>query len=256
MTDSQTSPDGARSDSDDPGEELQNSSLEDLGRAYAQLVGGGSAAGDRAAGESSAHAAGEEEAEQQESREPSSAPAADEGQQPVEPRGIVEAMLFVGDAENRPLAARQMAALIRGVSPREVEEIVADLNQGYSDSDAPYEIVGGAAGYRLVLREKYAGLRDQFYGRVREARLSQAAIDVLAIVAYNQQVTKDEVERLRDRPSGPILNQLVRRQLLELHRAEDKKQPATYRTTGRFLSLFGLDSLEDLPRSRQLERGL
>jgi segregation and condensation protein B len=98
-------------------------------------------------------------------------------------------------------------------------------------------------------------LRDAFYGRIREARLSQPAIDVLAIVAYQQPVSQAEIDRLRGRPSATILSQLVRRDLLSVERLGGKAKPA-YRTTERFLDLFDLDDVSDLPRSQDLEREL
>jgi segregation and condensation protein B len=97
-------------------------------------------------------------------------------------------------------------------------------------------------------------LRDQFYGRVKEARLSQAAIDVLALVAYHQPLTREGLDALRDKENGALLTQLVRRRLLQVERLADAPQVKRYRTTDRFLAMFGLNSLEDLPRAQDLER--
>ena len=96
-------------------------------------------------------------------------------------------------------------------------------------------------------------MRNRFYGRVREATLSQAAIDILALVAYNQPITNERVSRLRGHPSGSILAQLVRRQLLRIERPDEMPRTPIYHTTPRFLALFGLESLEELPRSQELE---
>ncbi len=82
----------------------------------------------------------------------------------------------------------------------------------------------------------------------------QAAIEVLSIVAYNQPVTTDAVNRLRAAQSGAILSQLTRRQLLRVERFDDRPRVANYSTTDRFLSLFGLESLSDLPRSEDIDR--
>jgi segregation and condensation protein B len=101
----------------------------------------------------------------------------------------------------------------------------------------------------LTLRKSFASLRDQFYGRIREARLSQAAVDVLAIVAYRQPITAEQVRALRDKPSGRLLSQLVRRGLLRVERGEAPPHKLQYATAPRFLELFGLGSLEDLPQS-------
>jgi segregation and condensation protein B len=95
-------------------------------------------------------------------------------------------------------------------------------------------------------------LRDRFYGRVRDARLSRAAVDVLAIVAYRQPVTARQIAELRGRPSGRLLAQLVRRRLLRVHRPAGPRAPAEYQTADRFLELFGLGSVDDLPQSEDL----
>lgn len=174
----------------------------------------------------------------------------------ITPRSILEAMLFVGHPTGEPLLSERIAALMRGVRPAEVDDLVRELNDEYQREGSPYAVVSVGAGYQLALRPEFAGLRDAFYGRVREARLSQTAIDVLAVVAYHQPLTQDEIDRLRGKPSGGILSQLVRRDLLALERPAEKKAKPIYRTTDRFLDLFGLDSLSELPRSQEIERNL
>lgn len=172
---------------------------------------------------------------------------------PVTPRSILEAILFVGHPENEPLSSQQIASLMRGVRATEVDELVCELNQAYTAQGCPYYIESVAAGYRLTLRPAYASLRAKFYRKTRQAKLSQSAIDVLAIVAYHQPATRKQVNKLRGRPTGPILAQLVRRRLLRIERRDDTRHTAEYLTTDRFLDLFGLESLEDLPRGQELE---
>jgi segregation and condensation protein B len=93
---------------------------------------------------------------------------------------------------------------------------------------------------------------------MREARLSPAAIDVLALVAYRQPATKQEIDSIRGTESGHLLRQLVRRRLIDIvHRTEsllEKKREVSYGTTERFLELFGLKSLEDLPQTQDLQK--
>jgi segregation and condensation protein B len=166
------------------------------------------------------------------------------------PKTILEALLFVGSPDNRPLSSDEVAGLMRGVRASEIDDLVRELNADYTARHCPYEIAAEGAGYRLALRGEFHRVRERFYGKLRQARLSQAAIEVLATVAYHEPLTADEVNRLRATPSGPILAQLVRRELLRLERV--RKAPGRYHTTPRFLELFGLDSLADLPRSQDL----
>jgi segregation and condensation protein B len=172
----------------------------------------------------------------------------------VTPRSILEAILFVGHPTGEPLTSERIAALMRGVRPSEIDELVLELNAEYEASGAPFTIASVDAGYVMQPRPQFAGLRAAFDGRVREARLSQAAVEVLAIISYQQPVAAEQIDRLRGKPSGPILAQLVRRDLLRIERPPGGKDRPKYSTTERFLSLFGLDDLSQLPRSYEFER--
>ena len=173
---------------------------------------------------------------------------------PVSPLTILEAMLFVGHPGNEPLTSSHVSSLMRGVSPSEVDEAVRELNEEYSTDGSPYLIESVGPGYRLSLRPEFGSLRERFLGRVREARLSQPAIDVLAVVAYNQPLSREQLDKLRGKPSGSLLSLLVRRDLLKVERAADGSKQLSYVTTDRFLDLFGLESLKDLPHSQEPDR--
>ncbi len=172
----------------------------------------------------------------------------------INPRSILEAMLFVGLPSGQPLTAVQIASLMRGVRPAEIDELVRDLNADYAATARPYCVAADGAGYRVTLQGAFQAVRDKFLGRVKEAKLSPAAIEVLAVVAYNEPLTADEINELRGTASGPILTQLVRRQLLRIERGETTPPRARYLTTERFLRLVGVESLAELPRGLDLER--
>jgi segregation and condensation protein B len=221
-----------------PGDE--GISLDELTRAYAQLLG-----------------KGEDPYEPPAVPEPCLAeePAPEKSEDADQacdlcPKSIVEAVLFVGHPRNEPIGSAQIASLMRGVSPREIDELIKELNNEYAESGHPFQIVSVGPGYRLELREQFASLRHLFHGRVREARLSQASVDILAIVAYQQGLTRPEIDTLRGKPSGPLLSQLVRRRLLRMERPETKPRMPRYYTTDRFLKLFDLSSLDDLPQGK------
>ena len=167
---------------------------------------------------------------------------------------IVEAMLFVGNQENRPLSAEQIAEKLRNVSTEEVAQAIAHLNEHYQERNCPFAITSERGGYRMVLRTEFETVRTNFYGKVRGTRLSQQAIDTLAVVAYRQPVTAEEIQLLRKRPCSPVLNQLVRRNLLRISReVQDEKKVVRYHTTPRFLELFQITSLHDIPRAEELD---
>ena len=224
-------------------------SLEALSSAYAELISGGSVpyeAQDEAAGPS------QDEADQ--AVEPPDEPSDSDRHCEVTPASILEAVLFVGHPESRPLTGEEVAALMRGVRPQEIDGLIDELNEQYEREGCPYRVVSRGAGYLMELNAEYARLRNKFYGRVREVRLSQAAIDILAIVAYRQPLTRDEIDRMRGAPSGGVLSQLVRRQLLRIERLEGKPRKVQYHTTTRFLRLFGLDNLAELPQANEVDR--
>src|SRR3954453_2452081 len=110
------------------------------------------------------------------------------------------------------------------------------------------------AGIGWGLRDEFRRIRDKFYGRVKEARLSPAVLEGLSVLAYNQPATADHLSELRGAPSGAALSTLVRRQLVKLERSGDSSNSPQYSTTERFLKLFGLESLEALPRAEELEK--
>ncbi len=186
-------------------------------------------------------------------REPAASPSVDDACE-VSPKSILEAMLFVGSGDNQPLSSARVAGMMRGVRAAEIDELVAELNRQYDAQGCPYRIYSEGEGYRLLLREAFSRIRDKFYGRVRQARLSPAAIEVLSIIAYQGGQTSDDINRLRGTSSGAILSQLVRRQLLCIERDPSSPRTPRYHTTSRFLDLFGLESLDDLPRSQELDK--
>ena len=171
----------------------------------------------------------------------------------LSPRMIVEGMLFVGNSEGGAITNRQMAASMRDVSPTEIDELISELNASYEQAGTPYEIVSAAAGYRMQIRERYDAVRQRFHGRVREAKLTPPAIEVLSVIAYRQPLTSEDVTKIRGSGSRVILNQLVRRGLLRIERPSAAPQKPVYRTTLRFNQLFRIDSPLDLPSSEDLD---
>ena len=183
-----------------------------------------------------------------------SKPTFDDAACPVSPQSIFESMLFVGHPEDIPLTSKTVASLMRGVRANEVDLFVEELNARYEEDGCPYFIESTGGGYRLSLRDEFNSVRERFYGKIREAKLSQAAIDVLAIVAYHQPIDRTEVDDLRGEESARVLNQLVRRELLAVERTDEKPRRNIFTTTSRFLDLFGMSSIDELPQTQDFDR--
>jgi segregation and condensation protein B len=173
----------------------------------------------------------------------------DEGS-PPSPLAIIEAALFIGNPENRALTDTELAGLMRGVTTEDVQRYVDELNASYVANSQAIRIHRDEDGFRMGVAPDMEVIRRAFYGKIRESRLSQAAIEVLSLVAYQPGITAEKVQDQRGKESGSLLSQLVRRRLLEQRRVPEpggKKAIAVYFPTERFLQLFQLRSLDDLP---------
>jgi segregation and condensation protein B len=178
------------------------------------------------------------------------APAPDDTPPPV--HRVLEALLFIGSS---PLTPERAATVIRGLTPPQFQEAIALLNGTYRRQGRPYTILAQQKGYVLTLKPQYRSIVEKLYGQAREARLSTAAIDVLSLVAYRQPINKKEVDAIRGADSGALLRQLIRRGLVAIQeRGESTRHDVCYGTTPRFLELFKLKSLDDLPRTQDLQK--
>jgi segregation and condensation protein B len=178
----------------------------------------------------------------------------EEEREPVAPpplARIVEALLFVGGA---PLTAARAAEVVRGLTLEQFSESIAALNRAYRAQGRPYRINPRDQGHELALRPGFRVVVERLHGATREARLTQVALDALSIVAYRQPIARQEVDSLRGAPSMSVLRQLVRLGLIAVQRGDGTRGEALYGTTPRFLKLFQLRSLDDLPRTQDLQK--
>lgn len=171
---------------------------------------------------------------------------------PPSPVQIIEAMLFIGGL---PLKPEKACQIIRGLGREQFDEVIEVLNRVYRLQNRPYHVVSNEQGCTLVVRPRYRYLKERIYGGPRAARLTQSALDVLALIAYRQPAVKAEIDSVRGVDSGHILRQLVRLGLIAVvQRAEASQREVAYGTTNRFLDLFSLRSLDDLPQTGETQR--
>jgi segregation and condensation protein B len=163
---------------------------------------------------------------------------------------IVEA-LVLGSRE--PVAASRIAEIVPGCTPPLVKELVKELELEYERDDRAFEIWEVAGGYQIRTRPEFAGYLRQLQ-RERTFRLSRAALETLAVIAYKQPVTRAEIENIRGVEVGAVVRSLVERKLVRVagHR-EVPGRPLLYATTKRFLEVFGFARLEDLPTLREID---
>ena len=156
-------------------------------------------------------------------------------------------MLFVGMADGEPLCSRKVASLMRGVRPQEVDELAEELRARYDRQQRPYEVVTVGSGWALRLREAYRQFGRILEQRAQQVRLGEEALDTLAVVAWNQPVRRDRLVQLGCDARPSTLRQLVRRGLLQLISAGKGEEPS-YETTDKFLDVFKIEKLADLPK--------
>lgn len=163
---------------------------------------------------------------------------------------IVEAILFGSES---PLTAEEIARAGERLDAGAVEAAIEQLRREYEREERAVQIYKLGDGYQLLTRPEYAPYLERFDSIPKMGRLSQAALETLAIVVYRQPVSRIEIDEIRGVNSGPVLRTLQERGLVEVvGRAEGLGRPLLYGTTKQFLEHFGLRSLEDLPRPDDL----
>lgn len=165
-------------------------------------------------------------------------------------RRIVEAVIL---ASPEPIAPARIASVLPGCNPSQVRALVKELNEEYAERRRAFEIWEIAGGYQLRSLPEFAPYLKQIQ-TTRPLRLSSAALETLAVVAYRQPVTRAEIEHIRGVDAGAVLRSLLDRHLVRIagHR-EVPGRPIVYATSRRFLEVFGLAKLGDLPSLRALE---
>jgi segregation and condensation protein B len=166
-----------------------------------------------------------------------------------EQRRIAEA-LILGSPE--PVSAQRLAEIVPGVRAAQVKDLVGEINAEYAEQRRAFEVVEAAGGFQLRTLAEFGPYLQQTLA-TRPLRLSQAALETLAVVAYRQPVTRAEIEHVRGVDVGAVLRTLLERRLVRIagHR-ELPGRPLLYATTRRFLEVFGLARIEDLPTLRDL----
>ncbi len=136
------------------------------------------------------------------------------------------------------------------VTATQIREAMEAIQQELDESNQVFQLIEGHNGYRLVARAEFASWIRCLRGEPRPARLSQAALETLAVVAYRQPVTRAEIETIRGVSADGALNRLLERELIEvMGRAELPGRPIQYGVTEKFLDFVGVKSLDELPAS-------
>jgi len=178
------------------------------------------------------------------------APAAEVDQSPAAETPFdlmaLEALLF---GTHHPLTAGRLAELLGLDSTKPIRGAIRDLNRIYADSSRAFRIEQVAGGYQMLTLPQFGELLRQLHQKEVDAKLTRAAMETLAIIAYKQPILRAEIESIRGVACGETIRSLMEKHLVKIAgRAEEPGRPILYGTTRRFLEVFGLNSLKDLPQ--------
>lgn len=170
---------------------------------------------------------------------------------------VIEALVFASD---EPISAEKIRTIIVEqedqieIDEQTVLEFIDKLNERYDEMGLSFRIQPLAGGFTFATQPKYHYWLSVFQHQNAFRKLSQSAIETLAIIAYRQPITKPEVDQIRGVDSGYIIRQLMEKTLIEVFgRSDSPGKPLLYRTSKHFLKHFGLNDVSELPKPREIE---
>jgi segregation and condensation protein B len=163
---------------------------------------------------------------------------------------VIEAILFASD---EPLTDSRLAGLVE-TSARQVRDSIEGLNAKYTANNNAFRIEQIAGGYQMLTLNIYnSWLKKMLHAR-SDTKLSPAALETLAIIAYRQPIIRADIEAVRGVAAGEVIRSLMYKGLVKIvGRAEILGHPMLYGTTKKFLEVFGLNSIKDLPKAEELK---
>ena len=165
-------------------------------------------------------------------------------------KNIIESLLFVAE---EPLTIDRFKKIISGAETKEVREALEELKADYETRQGGFFLNQVAGGYQIRTRAEYMEWIKRLL-QPKPMRLSKAALETLAIIAYKQPVIRSDVEHIRGVDCGGVLRVLLERKFIRvLGRKEIAGRPLIYATTKRFLEVFDLKNLKDLPTPKEIE---
>jgi segregation and condensation protein B len=160
---------------------------------------------------------------------------------------LLEALLF---STHHPLTAGRLAELMDLPATKPVRQAIKDLNAQYEESHRSFRVEQVAGGYQLLTLPEFGEHLQKLHQREIDTKLTKAALETLASIAYKQPILRADIEAIRGVACGETIRSLMEKRLVNIAgRAEEPGRPILYGTTKRFLEVFGLNTLKDLPQS-------
>ena len=162
----------------------------------------------------------------------------------------LEALLL---STHHQLTAGRLAELLDLETTKPLRKAIKALNEQYASGERSFRIEQVAGGFQILTLPEHGDLLKKFHQKEVDAKLTKAAIETLAIIAYKQPILRADVEAIRGVACGETIRSLMEKHLVKIAgRAEEPGRPILYGTTKRFLELFGLNSVKDLPQPEAL----
>ena len=172
----------------------------------------------------------------------------------TEIRNIIEALIFASEDE---ISVKQIKEILDNfkikATPTQIEDKIDELNFSYKANNNSFRIIKIAGGYQFSTNKEYALFVGKLFTEKQKKKLSQSSLETLAIIAYKQPIARSEIEFIRGVNVDYIVNSLLEKELINIiGRAETPGRPILYGTTKNFLRVIGLNSLDDLPKLREI----
>jgi len=165
---------------------------------------------------------------------------------------VVEAVLFASD---EPLSAERLVHIVEAGGVRQIRKCIENLNDKYEAGNFSFRIEQIAGGYQMMTLSQYNHWLKRLLRARTDTKLSQAALETLAIIAYKQPVMRADIEAIRGVSTGEVIRGLMYKGLVRIvGRAEVLGRPMLYGTTKKFLEVFGLNTIKDLPKVEELKK--
>jgi segregation and condensation protein B len=164
---------------------------------------------------------------------------------------VVEAVLFASD---EPLTPARLSEIV-GTNVRQLRKHIDDLNEKYKANNNAFRIEQIAGGYQMLTLSEYNHWLKKLVRARDDGKLSQPALETLAIIAYKQPIIRADIEAIRGVAAGEMIRNLMYKGLVKITgRAEVVGRPMLYGTTKKFLEVFGLNTIKDLPKAEELKK--
>jgi segregation and condensation protein B len=164
---------------------------------------------------------------------------------------VIEAVLFASD---EPLSEARLASIVQ-VGVKQIRRHIESLNAKYKANNHAFQIEEIAGGYQMLTLSTYNHWLQKLLRARSDSKLSPAALETLAIIAYKQPIMRADIEAIRGVAAGELIRNLMYKGLVKIvGRAEVLGRPMLHGTTKKFLEVFGLNSLKDLPKVEELKK--